>query len=435
MYNIKTDFGARGDGRHATEDTLAVVTALSAMQKNGLDRGGKLYFPKGHYNINSEMAFLEYATESIHSIFVNGDGCINTVLDFSGCSPGANGISFSSGAHFGVCDVEIFGAPADGIYVGKGSSGSQYSAQGHFENIRIQGCGGNGFRMANAYEITGQNIWSFANSGNGFQFDGFHTSLKFSGLTADNNTIGFVFNGITYSAFEALASDSNTKQGYAFSNITGVSLNGIGGEQNGADMIRIFSSDVSAIGIPSSAQDVHGLVFMGLVGYGNSYGHPGTYASLMLLVSENGRPIEVKILGASGAPNTDSDRPFIFASTGGAITLHKELVNVSQYTASDYYSLSGGGAVNVTNDGVLTGSKTYDPPSLANNVQTTTTLTVMGATLGDFVDASFSLDLQGLQPFAYVSSANTVTYCLRNSTAAVVNLGSGTLRAVVRKHF
>jgi hypothetical protein len=82
----------------------------------------------------------------------------------------------------------------------------------------------------------------------------------------------------------------------------------------------------------------------------------------------------------------------------------------------------------------LTGSKTYDPGSLADGVGETTTVTVTGAALGDYAEASFSLDLAGLQLTAYVSAADTVTVRFQNETGAgPVDLGSGTLRARVRK--
>lgn len=81
----------------------------------------------------------------------------------------------------------------------------------------------------------------------------------------------------------------------------------------------------------------------------------------------------------------------------------------------------------------LEGSATYDPPSLADGAGATTTVTVTGAALGDFADVSFSLDLQGITVTAYVSAANTVTVRFQNESGGVLDLGSGTLRARVRK--
>lgn len=81
--------------------------------------------------------------------------------------------------------------------------------------------------------------------------------------------------------------------------------------------------------------------------------------------------------------------------------------------------------------GWKTGSKTYDPPSLADGAQTSTTVTVTGAVFGQVAMAAFSLDTQGIVLSAVVSSANTVRVTLRNNTGGSIDLGSGTLTAAV----
>lgn len=81
----------------------------------------------------------------------------------------------------------------------------------------------------------------------------------------------------------------------------------------------------------------------------------------------------------------------------------------------------------------LSASATYNPPSVANGAQTTQTVTVTGAAIGDFVDVSFGLDLQGLRLTGYVSSANTVTCVLVNNTGGAVDLASDFLYVTVRK--
>jgi hypothetical protein len=68
---------------------------------------------------------------------------------------------------------------------------------------------------------------------------------------------------------------------------------------------------------------------------------------------------------------------------------------------------------------------TYDPASMLTLTPTSTTTTVTGAALGDHVDVYAPYDLQGIQCTGYVSSANTVTVALFNSTAGTVDLASG----------
>jgi hypothetical protein len=82
---------------------------------------------------------------------------------------------------------------------------------------------------------------------------------------------------------------------------------------------------------------------------------------------------------------------------------------------------------------LLSGNATYDPANLADGAGVTTTVTVTGAALGDYVEGlSFSLDLQGILLTGYVSAANTVGVRFQNETGGAINLASGTLRAKVR---
>ena len=82
----------------------------------------------------------------------------------------------------------------------------------------------------------------------------------------------------------------------------------------------------------------------------------------------------------------------------------------------------------------LNGSATYDPPSLGDGVGASTTVTVTGAVLGDFVlPPSFSLDVQGITVTAAVSAANTISVRFQNETGGTIDLASGTLRARVIK--
>lgn len=83
---------------------------------------------------------------------------------------------------------------------------------------------------------------------------------------------------------------------------------------------------------------------------------------------------------------------------------------------------------------VLAGSKTHDFASVANGAQATTTVTVEGVELGDFVTGvSVGVDLAGAVLTGYVSAADTVTVVLRNGSGGAVDLTSTTLRVLVRK--
>jgi hypothetical protein len=99
-----------------------------------------------------------------------------------------------------------------------------------------------------------------------------------------------------------------------------------------------------------------------------------------------------------------------------------------------------GGTITGTQIGVhtfaVTGkavTSTWNPASVASGSKVSTTVTVTGAALGDFVLRSFSLDVQELSFTADVSATNTVEVVLANLTGSAVDLGSGTLKVAVLK--
>lgn len=72
-------------------------------------------------------------------------------------------------------------------------------------------------------------------------------------------------------------------------------------------------------------------------------------------------------------------------------------------------------------------SATWDPGSIANGAKEPKDVTVTGAALGDYAQASFSLDVADLQLDAQVTAANVVTCVLSNNTGGAVDLGEGTV--------
>lgn len=103
--------------------------------------------------------------------------------------------------------------------------------------------------------------------------------------------------------------------------------------------------------------------------------------------------------------------------------------------------VDGGGRLRVKNalpasdtDGTVVGTQgisgtaTYDPPSLTNATEAATTVTVTGAVLGDICAASFSLSTAGVKLSATITAADTATVIFRNDTGGTVDLASGTLK-------
>ena len=91
----------------------------------------------------------------------------------------------------------------------------------------------------------------------------------------------------------------------------------------------------------------------------------------------------------------------------------------------------------LTGDSAVTGTifakETHDFGSLVDGAGETGSLAVVGASLGDFVEISFSLDLQDMILTAYVQAADVVEYRLQNESTGTVDLASGTIRVLVKK--
>lgn len=83
----------------------------------------------------------------------------------------------------------------------------------------------------------------------------------------------------------------------------------------------------------------------------------------------------------------------------------------------------------------LSATATYDPPSVASGSQTSTTITVTGAAVGDTTTCGHSTVTADLwQISCYVSAADTVRVVLKNHSGGAIDAASGTLRADVWKH-
>lgn len=105
-------------------------------------------------------------------------------------------------------------------------------------------------------------------------------------------------------------------------------------------------------------------------------------------------------------------------------------------TSTQVVTLAANGTVLVSPDFgfILVGSKTYDPPNLAAGASTSTTVTVTGVVLADFVKSiSFGIDQAGVEFSGYVSAADTVTVWLTNKTGGAVDLASSTLYVEAQK--
>ncbi len=81
--------------------------------------------------------------------------------------------------------------------------------------------------------------------------------------------------------------------------------------------------------------------------------------------------------------------------------------------------------------GGLNGSATLDVASLVDGAGATSTVTVTGAALGDFVLVSLGVDLAGITVTGYVSAADTVSVRVQNESGGTLDLASTTVRVRV----
>ena len=86
-----------------------------------------------------------------------------------------------------------------------------------------------------------------------------------------------------------------------------------------------------------------------------------------------------------------------------------------------------------TNAIYLTGSRTYDPPSIPTGTTTQADVTVLGAKFGDSAKASFSIPIGVTTMTAAVSAVDTVTVSFTNLSGVPVDLSSGTLTCFVQR--
>lgn len=117
----------------------------------------------------------------------------------------------------------------------------------------------------------------------------------------------------------------------------------------------------------------------------------------------------------------------VFDATGGAPTFGSgatELMGMNLIGINGKWYETGRASNKVE---YYTGSVAYDPPSLADGAGVTTTVTVTGAALGHYAQASVNVDTQGLTITAWVSAANTVSVRYQNETGGVVDITNSTL--------
>lgn len=281
-------FGAVGNG--VADDTQAFKDAYQYFKTGTEMQGGKICIPRGHYILKDEWVFE--GVDHVTNYWIEGDGFLNTWLDFSQAPAGKNGIVFNGASQIYLGRLFITGAPHNGIVLNQ-SFGS-FVSQVKLSEMRVQGHGADGVYSNNSYLISMDDVWCVGNVGNGFSFVGNHTSIIADRVYASNNGgSGHYINGAVYIKYNA-QSDGNAFYGYQLSNIRGGVINAPGTEGNGSTGFMI-QSGVRTANIFSEYQGVEGLVISGAFNLRN--GQTASVSNSFIMEAYNGVPIKVTLIG------------------------------------------------------------------------------------------------------------------------------------------
>lgn len=286
-------------------DILAAIANLKAAG------GGSLRIPAGTYLMPSTIV-LEPAnpavTGSAINIDITGDGNLSTVLDFSSCQAGSDGVAvLGLAGRFGLRGLTIRGAPRFGINLsGNPTPGPKnYVHRFIIDAVLVEQSGSHGFNFTNTYMGTVSSCESRNNQGRGFSLNGFHTSMKFSRCWAGGDAAypnggnvgsGWVINGATYCSLDACASDWNV-MGYVISNVSGLSINACGCESNRKEGFYVSTSSSAQPILPGLCENINGLTLTSCFALNNSKDQVGGYANLLGASANDGRLLVVSTVG------------------------------------------------------------------------------------------------------------------------------------------
>lgn len=193
--------------------------------------------------------------------------------------------------------------------------------------------------------------------------------------------------------------------------------------------VNSFTIDVAPSGITSGDLWAFSFLVRGDSSFNMTYDLSSTFSTSLPVDTGWRRVVILALAAASYSPVFK-----VYPTSGATPNLYiANMMSVKVATGEALQPITDCIRLGLFNDNVndtpCVGSATYDPASLVDGAGATTTVTVTGAALGDFAQASFSLDLQGITLTAWVSAANTVSVRFQNETTGTIDLGSGTLRA------
>lgn len=442
-YAADADYSAVGND--STDNTSAIQSAMTAANAVG---GGVVTLGPGTFRCSSGLTF--YSDVTLRGTGGPG-GSSGTILKFTGTGSGRfiDGRSISN-AKIEHLTILYSSASFTGTLLDLGGTAASPGSSHTLDHVYLGGASASQ-QTATLLRVNGQHTCSY----NHVQFG--HCNIAIQGLegaTSDDFANGLTFNS-PFFAHYASAAIKQPGQGWTF--------NGGVGEpkDNGSPSGFIDSSDLT-ITVPQGFTwnggwlgDVSatgswvkwsGRGFKwngGLIGLNNS----STFFQAMQLVYgvdirgvrfSNSNPAYAMDFTASGASTSPSVN-FMGCDYDAGLTIFKSgtippgSVYQDWRTAAYLYASGGitiGGGTAITKH--LSGTKTWDPASVADGAMTSTTVTVTGAAIGNPSACGFSNAVPaGVSLTANVTATDTVTVTLTNHSGGAVDLASGTLRASV----
>jgi hypothetical protein len=223
----------------------AIVTRMDG--SSDTFNGGYIYVPRGRWFVATPVDLKTTHVEGLASMTLGGAGLHNTILQPTAGFSGQSVVTATNQTFNTVEKLQIF---CNDIC----NHGIDWDGGNHqtLDRVFVQNALSHGFNLDGSFMLSLKGCRAAGNDGNGFHFDGFHTSVSADNCYSLRNTMsGYFIQNITYSAFTACASDSNDQYGYVIRNNGGVSYISCGAESNDLAGFGIFAS---------AAQDAASLV-------------------------------------------------------------------------------------------------------------------------------------------------------------------------------
>lgn len=441
QFNNVLDFGVVGDG--VTNDTVALQNAINA------STGGVLYLPAGTY-LCSELALVSNLT-------IIGAGQNNTIIKSN--STVVEGFVTGSGVDYvTVQDLQIDFADIASV--------TATSAIGFFNSnyVAIRNCKVVKFNKLGIAMNSVRNFWIQENHIERTTPDaqGVNECILTTETGPQTNEYGWIQNNVCINSGTLLQGgylfiESNTITDWRYGA-------GIGIAQTASTIYNVVSNNHifgSYTGIDSDGFSVKGIenwgsgtrvianIIHGASGPGIFVGGINTHIENNAFYNNNTYTPETPSAGIS---LSYFDATF---NANGSVVVGNRCFDTLAASGTQQYGIIVGNSVtsvtivgnNLVNNktgeilalataGVsftgnsYIGTTTSTLGTIANNASATVSFAISGATLGNLVEASCNLDLQGMTISGYVNTTNNVIVVVTNNTGSGKTLGSGVFRAV-----